>query len=71
MMRRPMLEDEDDECAACGALAEGNYSIEEHGFADGEEVELCDACGSGELPTMEELRGQIALRRVLRKAGLL
>lgn len=44
-------------CVYCGCAAEGNYSIHEHGFCDGEEVPLCDECGSGGIPFV---RGHLA-----------
>lgn len=50
-------------CAACGNVAEGNYAIHRDGFSDGPEVPLCDACGSEEEPTCEELWAAIAARR--------
>lgn len=52
------------ECAACGKPAEGNASVHRDGFDVGPEVELCDDCGLGELPTLETIWAQIANRRV-------
>lgn len=42
-------------CAYCGGPAEGNYSIHRDGFGLGPEVDLCDAHGSEETPTCEEI----------------
>ena len=42
-------------CAACGAPSEGNRSIHRDGFGIGPEVWLCDGCGMGYTPTLEEL----------------
>lgn len=50
-------------CAACGCPAEGNHSIERDGFGTGNEVDLCDPCGDGERPTLEEIWASIARRR--------
>lgn len=47
-------------CANCGKHAEGNYSIHDTIEMDGEEVSLCDACGSEPLPTCEEIWDNIA-----------
>lgn len=57
--RSPVAE----ECAACGALAEGNFSIHRDGFMVGPDVPLCDACGGHLLPTCDDLWEQIARRR--------
>jgi hypothetical protein len=53
-------------CAYCGEKAEGNYSIHCDGFGVGPEVDLCDAHGSGELPSCEQIWAKIALLRVIR-----
>jgi len=50
-------------CAACGQVAEGNYSIHRDGFEEGPEVSLCDACGGSETPTLPEVWAQIKARR--------
>jgi hypothetical protein len=50
------------DCAACAGPADGNASIHRDGFCEGPEVELCDACGLGETPTVEELWEMIARR---------
>jgi hypothetical protein len=46
-------------CAYCGALAEGNYSIDRDGFGVGPTVELCDACGGSEVPTCGDIWARI------------
>ncbi len=51
-------------CAACGAIAEGRYSIERDGPLMGPEVPLCDRCGAHDEPTMEQLWHAIARRRL-------
>lgn len=50
-------------CAACGCEAEGQYSVHRDGFGRGPEVPLCNACGDGERPTLEEIWAAIARRR--------
>ena len=50
----------DEACSYCGRPAEGNFSIHRDGFGVGPEVELCDACGSEELPTCGQIWGRIA-----------
>jgi hypothetical protein len=57
------------ECAACGAPAQGNYSINRDAICDGPEVPLCDACGGGEEPTCEELWARIARRQTAHVEG--
>lgn len=52
------------QCAACGATCSANSSIHRDGFGIGPEVALCDACGSSETPTCEELWQRIAARLV-------
>lgn len=47
-------------CAFCGDAAEGNHTIERDGMFHGPpEVDLCDACGAGERPTLREILGRI------------
>lgn len=53
-------------CAACGQRAQGNFSLHRDGFAIGPEVALCDGCGSGVSPSLQEIWWNIAQRR---KAG--
>lgn len=48
-------------CAFCGKPAEGNCAIHRDGFGVGPEVDLCDACGSYETPTCDEIWERIAL----------
>lgn len=48
-------------CAFCGKPAEGNYAVHRDGFGVGPEVDLCDACGSGQEPTLAEIWDRIAL----------
>ncbi len=43
------------QCASCDKPAQGNHAIHRDGFGDGPEVDLCDACGSKETPTCEEI----------------
>jgi hypothetical protein len=50
-------------CAACGAPAVGNHAMHRDGFCKGPEVEICDACGEEEHPTLDELWSKIAERR--------
>ena len=48
------------ECAnGCGSEAGTSYSIHMHGFGEGPEVYLCDACGSEELPSMDTIWANI------------
>ena len=47
-------------CAVCNNYAEGEYSIHRDGFSVGPEVPLCNACGSGESPSCEEIWGKIS-----------
>jgi hypothetical protein len=47
-------------CAFCGGPAEGNCSIHRDGFGVGPEVDLCDAHGSGELPSCPQIWDRIA-----------
>lgn len=42
-------------CAYCEEPAEGNYGIHRDGLGEGPELDLCDACGSGEYPTLQEI----------------
>lgn len=42
-------------CALCREYAEGEYSIHRDGFGVGPEVPLCNACGSKESPSCEEI----------------
>lgn len=51
------------DCAACGKPAQGNAAIHRDGFDRGPEVDLCDECGTHELPTCEQLWWMIAERR--------
>lgn len=50
------------ECAACGEPVSGNYAIHRDGFGEGPEVDICDDCGSGPMPSCEELWEMIAER---------
>lgn len=52
-------------CAYCGAEIAGEvrYGIHRDGFDEGPEVDLCDGCGSGPLPTCEEIWAKIAGQR--------
>lgn len=69
-LRRAIFNVEDDAllrsipvpCAACGRNAEGEHSIHRDGFDDGPEVPICNACGSGEAPTCDELWERISER---------
>jgi hypothetical protein len=56
-------------CAACGAPAQGNYSIHRDGFCDGPEVPLCNGCGSEETPTLPQIWAAIARRRKAHAEG--
>jgi hypothetical protein len=47
-------------CAACGAPAFGDYSIEDDG---GNEVAICTKCGGEDGPTVLELQAAIAERK--------
>ena len=55
----------------CRAVAEGNCSIHRDGFGVGPTVDLCDACGSGPIPSARDIweriakpaRGSLAYRR--------
>lgn len=47
-------------CAYCGKPAEGNYAIHRDGFGVGPEVDLCDACGGGAIPTCRAIWNLIA-----------
>lgn len=49
------------DCAYCGKPAEGNSAIHRDGFGVGPEVDLCDACGLGELPSCPEIWDRIAV----------
>lgn len=47
-------------CAFCGGVAEGNFSVHRDGLNVGPEVELCDACGGSEQPTLADIWARIA-----------
>lgn len=47
-------------CAFCAAPAEGNHKIHRDGFGVGPQVDLCDAHGSGRLPSCEQIWNRIA-----------
>lgn len=49
-------------CAYCGKPAEGNFSVHRDGLCDGPEVDLCDACGEHETPTLPQIWQRIAKR---------
>ena len=62
--RKAKAADLPDECAACGAPADGDeFSIHRDGFCKGPEVPLCTSCGADETPSCEELWRAIAERR--------
>lgn len=42
-------------CAYCNGPAEGNYAVHKYGMGDGPEVQLCDGCGEGIEPTLDEI----------------
>lgn len=50
-------------CAYCDKPSEGRFSIHRDGFCDGPEVPLCDFCGSGAAPTLEDIWERIRERR--------
>lgn len=51
-------------CAYCGRPAEGNHATHrDGGVGIGPEVPLCDACGGGESPTLDEIWERISRRR--------
>ena len=50
-------------CAACGRPCTGSYSVHRDGYGKGPEVLICDACGSGEVPTLQEIWTAIRARR--------
>lgn len=47
-------------CAFCGERAEGKYAVHRDGFGVGPEVDLCDACGGSEFPTLAQIWDAIA-----------
>jgi hypothetical protein len=47
-------------CAYCGAAATGADSIHRDGFGLGPEVVLCDPCGTGRLPSAEQIWYKVA-----------
>jgi hypothetical protein len=51
------------ECAACGQLCAGDYSVHRDGFCDGPEVDICRDCGAYETPTIQTVWAMIARRR--------
>lgn len=51
-------------CVYCGKPAEGNYSVHRDGFGVGPEVPLCDACGEGLQPTLDEIWARIGDREM-------
>ncbi len=50
-------------CVYCDAPCEGHYAIHRDDIGVGPELPLCDAHGSGELPTCEQIWERIAERR--------
>lgn len=48
-------------CVYCGKKAEGNFAIERDGMGSHPAVPLCDACGSGERPSIQEIWWRIAM----------
>ena len=48
-----------EECVFCGRPSEGIYAIHKDSSMDGEEVPLCDACGSKPTPTCAEIWAKI------------
>ena len=52
-------------CAACGRgiAEEAKYGTHRDGFAEGPEVPLCEFCGEGTQPTLEQIWEAIAFRR--------
>ena len=48
-------------CVYCGKKAEGNYAIERDGMGSHPALPLCDACGGGESPSLQEIWARIAL----------
>ncbi len=55
-------------CAFCGEPAEGNSAIHRDGFCEGPTVDLCDACGLHETPTLEEIWGRISQAGALQES---
>ena len=47
-------------CAYCGQPALGNYSVHRDGFDQGPEVDLCDACGAYDTPTLADIWDRIS-----------
>jgi hypothetical protein len=47
-------------CAYCHKPAEGRYSVHRDGFCEGPQVPLCDACGSGNQPSLHQIWRRIA-----------
>ena len=47
-------------CAFCGKPSEDEYAVHRDGFGVGPVVPLCNACGSGEEPTLDEIWARIA-----------
>lgn len=50
-------------CCYCQEEAEGGYSIHRDGLGEGPELPLCNACGSNETPTCEEIWEKLAKDR--------
>lgn len=57
-------------CAFCTKPAEGNYSVHRDAFGVGPEVDLCDACGGSEEPTLEEIWSHISRTRGVKRPRL-
>lgn len=49
-------------CANCGEPAQGNFAIHRDGFDDGPEVDLCDDCGGGPGPSLQEIWDNISTK---------
>lgn len=47
-------------CAFCDVPAEGNFAVHRDGFDEGPEVDLCDDCGSGDVPSLSTIWDRIA-----------
>ena len=53
-------EEEQEICAYCRKLAQGNFSIHRDDFGVGPEVPLCDECGKDPTPTCEQIWKRIS-----------
>jgi len=52
----------DERCAYCGKPTEGQYAIHRDGLGKGPEVPLCNDCGSGDYPTLDEIWADLRYR---------